>query len=76
METLTDLGQSLFLPKDGMVFIQEYSEWTVELFGMGSGFVLRPLKGDPPCWFHRVMQRLCFGNVWKKDKKQGGHHGD
>ncbi|CAB5220621.1 hypothetical protein UFOVP245_4 [uncultured Caudovirales phage] len=31
--------------------------------------VLVPDKGKHPNWFHRQMQRLCFGFKWVKDNK-------
>jgi hypothetical protein len=31
------------------------------------GYVkFRPTEGNVPCWFHRQMQRLCFGFVWER----------
>lgn len=47
----------------------EFSDWECELFGMGRTIVIRPPKGQEPCWFNRLMQRWFFGCRWKKVKK-------
>ena len=44
----------------------EYSGWECELFGCGESLVLRPVKGQVPNAFWRLMQRLAFGNKWRK----------
>jgi hypothetical protein len=38
--------------------------WECELFGSGRAIVIHQSKA--PNVFHRWMQRLFFGNVWKK----------
>lgn len=46
----------------------EPSDWQCHLFGWphGHGLSYRPIKGDEPNWFHRLMQRLILGHVWEK----------
>lgn len=41
----------------------EYSDWQCHV---SANFVLVPLKGKEPNWFHRKMQTLCFGFKWSK----------
>lgn len=50
--------------------IEEPSEWKCYLNGYGtpSHTVFIPVKGNHPNWFHRLMQELCFGFKWEKDK--------
>jgi hypothetical protein len=44
----------------------EPSGWKCEM--IGSYLVIFPTKGNVPNWFHRFMQRLCFGFKWIKIK--------
>ena len=46
------------------------SKWRCFLFGSEpmNGIVWRPTKGNVPCMFHRIMQRILIGNRWVKDK--------
>jgi hypothetical protein len=54
---------SAIFPNQMKILLPEYSEWQVELM---QGTVLRPLKGREPNAFHRFMQSICFGFVWRK----------
>lgn len=38
------------------------SDWTAAF----AGITYTPVEGKEPNWFHRFMQRLCFGIVWSK----------
>lgn len=40
--------------------------WRCYLFGAGNGVILSTTDEETPNAFHRFMQWLCFGNVWKK----------
>ena len=41
------------------------AKWKAKL--TPDGFVtFVPREGGVPCWFHRQMQRLCFGIVWER----------
>ena len=53
-----------------VAFTTEPGNWECELFGMGRAIVLRPSKGQEPCWFHRLMQWWFFGCRWVKLKKR------
>ena len=46
--------------------IPEYSDWECHLFGMHTGIIVRPIKGNVPNFFWRWMQYLIFGNKWRK----------
>ena len=47
----------------------EYT-WTCKLFGKSEiGNIIWSVV-TPPCWFHRKMQYLFFGNVWTKINKK------
>ena len=50
-----------------MLEAQPDSEWSASLLGNRS-YIFRPCEGDEPNRFHRFMQRLCFGIVWKRDQ--------
>ena len=39
------------------------SDWQCELV---AGTTFRPQKGQEPCAFHRLMQRLILGFKWRK----------
>ena len=46
------------------------SEWECWLFGGdANSIVYRPLEGNEPNWFWRLMQYLCFGCRWRKVPK-------
>ena len=49
--------------------LPEYSNWECELFGFSqAGITFKPLKGQEPNWFWRLMQYLLVGNKWiRKD---------
>ena len=47
----------------------EYSDWECHLFGMHTGIIVHPIKGNVPNFFWRWMQYLIFGNRWVKRKK-------
>lgn len=53
-------------PNTTTIKISEPSEWKCYLTG---DMVLVPSKGNHPNWFHRQMQRLCFGFKWLKETK-------
>lgn len=48
--------------------LPELEDWECYLFGMHTGIVIQPKKGELPNWFWRKMQYLVFGNKWKKIK--------
>lgn len=49
------------------------SEWSCRLFDkVGNVIVWTPDKGEEPNFFHRWMQRLCFGFKWTKEKADAG----
>ena len=50
----------------GTALSYEPSEWKCYIT---QNVVLVPDKGKHPNWFHRQMQRLCFGFKWVKDNK-------
>lgn len=45
---------------------QPVHTWECHLFGTGTQIVLYTRKDNTPNAFHRFMQWLCFGNVWKR----------
>jgi hypothetical protein len=45
--------------------IPEPSGWEA-LLTPGGCVTFRPPVGNVPNWFHRQMQRLCFGIVWRR----------
>lgn len=49
-----------------LINVPEPSDWECHLLGDEGGIVYYPVKNSEPCWFHRWMQRLAFGVVWKK----------
>jgi len=38
-------------------------EWEAVIFG---DITFTPIKGGEPNWFHRYMQQLAFGIVWRR----------
>ncbi len=52
----------------GFISTHEQSDWECRLTG---DTLYTPRKGEEPNWFHRLMQRLAFGFVWRK-RNQGG----
>lgn len=50
---------------DGIEIIKppELSDWVAYV----NGIEYRPHQGFHPNFFHRVMQRLCFGVWWRRD---------
>lgn len=58
-QSTLDYLQTIQLPKS--------SGWQVKLLPKGL-VTFRPTEGNVPCWFHRQMQRLCFGFVWERVK--------
>lgn len=64
MQTIT--MQTITLPRSG--------KWTAHMFG---GYVqFTPNEGQEPNAFHRLMQRLAFGVVWKRDTTTKGRELD
>jgi len=49
----------------------EYSDWYLTLRGIP--YKIAVSKGYEPNWFHRKMQKLCFGFTWKQFDKRGRH---
>jgi len=58
-QSTSDYLQTIQLPKS--------AGWQAKLTP-GGYVTFRPTEGNVPCWFHRQMQRLCFGFVWKRVK--------
>ena len=52
------------LPAHMMATITKPSEWTAHV--CGGWYTFTPPKGQEPNAFHRLMQRLAFGVVWKR----------
>lgn len=50
-----------------LIHVPEKSDWQAHIFGNGD-LVFVPTKGSEPNRFHRFMQKLCFGIVWKRKK--------
>jgi hypothetical protein len=42
------------------------SEWKCDAFGLDDGVRIYVSEGKQPCWFHRKMQQIFFGNKWSK----------
>ena len=42
------------------------SDWQVNITPGPYGLIIHPSEGGVPNWFHRQMQRLILGFVWKK----------
>ena len=49
---------------EDLTFTQPKSDWSCDMFG--KSMVFSPAKGDVPCWFHRLMQRIWLGFKWQK----------
>jgi len=47
------------------VYTPPKNMWECSLSGSWS---FRVQSTSAPCWFHRVMQRLCLGILWRKVK--------
>jgi hypothetical protein len=67
---IADANTSVYL---SVTSIPKRSDWQCYLFGdadrPGPGaIVFTPIEGNEPNWFHRKMQRLCFGIQWRKKK--------
>ena len=61
-------GQFLYTDDEGNLQVVEAPSlppYYCDLLGDGS-FVFYPRQGIPNC-FHRLMQRLCFGFIWRKN---------
>jgi hypothetical protein len=58
-QSTLDCLQTIQLPKS--------AGWQAKLTP-GGYVTFRPTEGNVPCWFHRQMQRLCFGFVWERVK--------
>lgn len=58
----TDLSINL---KDNMIFKQPVYAWKCQLI---YGTYWHVEEGKQPNWFHRMMQRLCFGIKWERLK--------
>lgn len=59
------------MPVNLVIKLPERSEWKVWLMGdpdcvQHGAIVYQPLKGREPNWFHRKMQKFCFGFQWRK----------
>ena len=63
-EVQTDMNRLHHI--DGVKF--EPGEFDAILLGQSDGefVILRVKRGQEPNWFHRLMQRLCFGVRWRR----------
>lgn len=64
MDDLSQFAEAISLLEEPIL-----STWTLYPFGRDRFyFSYKPRAGAVPNFFHRFMQRICFGFIWEKDK--------